>query len=133
MKKRGFSKGTLLFILDINIGEVKIDFFPLDNDLLSLERNKSFRNIFIEQNYSILFLAARGIIGIQAVHGIIPIFCGKGPQAKRLLNLITKMKVDLGSFDVEVFNSIDTLVIVDRSTIFATPMMTQLTYEGLID
>jgi len=84
----------------------------------------------------------------QRAYGLFPRILGKGDAAsvgykirpavdydQRLANLLTKhRRSGLPQFsDLEASDQIDSLVIIDRSTDWVTPMCTQLTYEGLID
>lgn len=124
IEEKGFSE-------DIKIGELKIDFIPLDSDVLSLEMSNSFKNIYVDHDESSIFAAARGIVGLQAAHGIIPRICGKGSHSRRLADMIMKMKVDVS--DVGLASNIEALVILERGCDYGTALMTQLTYEGLLD
>ncbi len=47
--------------------------------------------------------------------------------------MLLRMKKELGPSEPINSPEIDTLIILDRDVDFVTPMMTQLTYEGLID
>ena len=43
------------------------------------------------------------------------------------------MRREMGGADAQVTPQIDELIIIDRSIDMITPLLTQLTYEGLID
>lgn len=119
------------FTDQLEILEWKVDFFPLDEDLLSMEASGNFKAIYADNNLSSIFNGAKGIAAIQAAFGLIPRICGKGPLSKQLYELIVKMKVELP--DKNVSDCIDSLVILERSCDFSTPFLMQLTYEGLLD
>ena len=81
---------------------------------------------------------------VQRRHGHFPRIIGKGDGARRLADLLLRMRKELdaeessGLADISVrglLPSADTesLVIIDREVDFGTPLLTQLTYEGLID
>lgn len=83
-------------------------------------------------------------MNIQHRHGYFPRIVGKGDNAKRLADLLLRMRKEveaeqssdaINGFSKETLPSasIDNLVIIDREVDFASPMLTQLTYEGLID
>lgn len=83
-------------------------------------------------------------MGIQQRHGYFPRIVGKGDNARRLADLLLRMRKELdaeessGLADLSargLLPSPDTenLIIVDRDVDFGTPLLTQLTYEGLID
>ncbi|EEP76989.1 hypothetical protein UREG_01838 [Uncinocarpus reesii 1704] len=83
---------------DVNIAELPFYFFPLENDLLSLELQESFKDLYLE--------------------------------------LDTEESSNLGDGlrrGLMVSSTIENLIILDREVDFATVLMTQLTYEGLVD
>jgi hypothetical protein len=47
--------------------------------------------------------------------------------------MMVRMRRELAGTEQQVTPQIDELIIIDRSVDFVTPMLTQLTYEGLID
>lgn len=81
-------------------------------------------------------------MGIQQKHGLFPRITGKGDYAKRLADLLIRMRSELSAggenggtsmLDITPSNSIESLIIIDREVDFPTALLTQLTYEGLID
>ena len=81
---------------------------------------------------------------IQRRHGYIPRIVGKGDNARRLADLLLRMRKELdaeessGLTDQSVRGilpsaSIESLIIIDRDVDFGSALLTQLTYEGLID
>lgn len=76
---------------------------------------------------------------IQKKHGLFPKIIGKGDCARRLVDALLRMRneviVDdaLNPFALTPSSTIESLIIIDRETDFVTPLLTQLTYEGLID
>lgn len=79
---------------------------------------------------------------LQQRHGYFPRIVGKGDNARRLADLLVRMRkeieaeqsnLDSGSGGKMPSSSIENLIIIDRDVDFATPLMTQLTYEGLIE
>ncbi|KAI1429960.1 Sec1-like protein [Xylaria sp. FL1777] len=127
---------------DVNISELPIYFFPLERDVLSLELDDSFRDLYLFKDTTPAFLMAKALMGIQSTHGLFPRVVGKGDHAKRVAELLTRMRQEIlaGETTDEVnktglapSNSIESVVIIDREVDFVTPLLTQLTYEGLID
>ncbi|KAL9629083.1 MAG: hypothetical protein Q9164_007028, partial [Protoblastenia rupestris] len=78
-------------------------------------------------------------MGIQNAHGLFPRIIGKGDNANRLMELLLRMRTEAAAEDnAMTFGPmpsahIESLIIIDREIDFATPLLTQLTYEGLID
>ena len=77
---------------------------------------------------------------IQNVYGLFPRIIGKGDNAHRLMELLFRMRSESAADESEMSKSgpmpsasIESLIIIDREIDFATILLTQLTYEGLID
>ncbi|OTB02323.1 hypothetical protein M426DRAFT_322754 [Hypoxylon sp. CI-4A] len=127
---------------DVNIAELPLYFFPLERDVLSLELEDSFQDLFLFKDTTPTFLMAKALMGIQSQHGLFPRVIGKGDNAKRVAELLTRMRQEIlaGEDDGEgttsgltPSNTIESAIIIDREVDFVTPLLTQLTYEGLID
>ena len=127
---------------DTSIAEFPLYFLPLEKDLLSLELEDSFADLYLRKDPTPIFLLARALMLIQQKHGLFPRITGKGDHGKRLADLLARMRQELiASEDTSDTNklgltpstTIESLIVVDREIDFATPLLTQLTYEGLID
>ncbi|KAK4185529.1 Sec1-like protein [Podospora australis] len=127
---------------DTNVAELPLYFFPLDKDVLSLELDDSFRDLYLAKDPTPVYLTARALMGIQQKHGLFPRIIGKGDNAKRVSDLLLRMRQellageDVGEMDkvgLSPSNTIESVIIIDREVDFVTPLLTQLTYEGLID
>jgi hypothetical protein len=76
---------------------------------------------------------------IQQRHGLFPRILGKGDNARRLANLLLRGRKELDVVETTTMystvpsTSIENLIIIDRDVDFASLLLTQLTYEGLID
>lgn len=76
---------------------------------------------------------------IQQRHGLFPRILGKGDNARKLANLLVRARKELDADEANTpyttmpSTSIESLIVIDRDVDFATPLLTQLTYEGLID
>ena len=86
-----------------------------------------------------IFLASKALMHIQERHGYFPRILGKGNNARKLTNLLLRGRKELDTEGAPAFQScipsttIESLVIIDRDVDLATVLLTQLTYEGLID
>ncbi|KAK4251971.1 Sec1-like protein [Corynascus novoguineensis] len=127
---------------DTNVAELPLFFFPLETDVLSLELNDSFRDLYLAKDPTPIFLLARALMGIQQRHGLFPRIIGKGDNAKRVADLLARMRQELladedaGDTDrtgLSPSTTIENVIIIDREVDFVTPLLTQLTYEGLLD
>jgi vacuolar protein sorting-associated protein 33A len=117
-------------------------FFPLEKDVLSLELEDSFQDLYLSKDTTSLFLMAKALMGIQTKVGLFPRVIGKGDNAKRISALLRRMRQEALADDstgdatratLTPSNSTESVVIIDREVDMVTPLLTQLTYEGLID
>ncbi|RHZ50271.1 hypothetical protein Glove_502g6 [Diversispora epigaea] len=119
------------------IGEYHLDFIPFEDDLLSLELDYTFKELYLDGDYTSIYYAARALMKLQTLFGLFPRVLGKGDCAKHLADMLLRMRrevaVDDPSSTLVVSQNIDSLIIIDRSVDLITPLCTQLTYEGLID
>lgn len=124
-------------------GDVQVEDFPLgaswitlEDDLISLERSDdTIRRIWLEGDDTPLWDSAMALESWERVHGSFPRVFGKGDAAQRLIDLLDQRRqsgTDSASSSM-ANTSVDGLVVIDRSTDWITPLMTQLTYTGLLD
>jgi len=127
---------------DVTIGEYHLDIVPLDDDLLSMELENSFKDLFLDGDMTSLYYVAKALLKLQTIVGIIPKIIGKGKCANYLKDTLFNLRKELEANHANSISSIplfpltseiDSLIILDRSVDLITPMCTQLTYEGLID
>ena len=127
---------------DVNIAELPLYFFPLERDVLSLELDDSFRDLYLNKDTTPAFLMAKALMGIQSNHGLFPRIIGKGDNAKRVADLLSRMRQEIlageeagGATKVGLTpsNTSESVIIIDREVDLVTPLLTQLTYEGLVD
>lgn len=127
---------------DTSIAEFPLYFLPLEKDLLSLELDDSFSDLYLRKDPTPIFLIARALMLIQQKHGLFPRITGKGDDAKRLADLLARMRQELiagedtsdsNKLGLTPSTTIESLIVIDREVDYATPLLTQLTYEGLID
>lgn len=117
-----------------NLKEYFLDLIPLDYDLLSMENPEIFADSFLYNDCTYLFHIAKSIMTFQTLYGIIPNVYGKGKCAKMVAEQVFRMRQELGpNEEPQMTPKVDNLIIIDRNVDFLTPLMTQLTYEGLID
>nr|XP_039271179.1 vacuolar protein sorting-associated protein 33A-like [Styela clava] len=118
-----------------NIEEYRLDLIPLEYDLLSMEHYSSLFDCTINEDYSSLYLVARALNSLQKQFGIIPNIHCKGRYAQMVCEIMKRIRLESKSSEDEgeVPPQIDRLLILDRSVDLLSPLVTQLTYEGLID
>ncbi|KAK5124209.1 hypothetical protein LTR85_001912 [Meristemomyces frigidus] len=131
---------------EANITELNLHFLPLENDLLSLELEDSFSGLCLRKDPTPIFASAQALMKLQKQYGLFPRILGKGDNAKKLADLLQKMRSEedvnassdpsntyLTSFGLTPSSIVENLIIIDREVDFPTTLATQLTYEGLLD
>lgn len=141
---------------DVSVDVFPLHFIPLEQDLLSLCLDNAFGDLYLvcttpfqrmlytnvcqAKDPTSIFLSALALMPIQHAHGLFPRIIGKGDNAHRLMELLLRMRSEAAAEDTNMSKfgmmpsaSIESLMIIDREIDFATPLLTQLTYEGLIE
>ena len=113
--------------------EFSLDFIPFDNDLLSMELPYAFRECEIEGDYSSLYSVSRSIMKLQSVYGVIPNVRYIGKSAKMTFEILEEMKHKADTVLNQINPNIGNLIIFDRRVDLVSPLLTPLTYEGLLD
>ncbi|CAG0879490.1 unnamed protein product [Cyprideis torosa] len=145
-EKRLEEKGVLGNLATVD--QLCIDLFQVDTDLLSMEWEGDYRECHLDGDATCLFHVAKSLLTLETLFGQFRTIAGKGPTAERVHELFKRMKRETvtaaeakaGGRDgagapssVASVPLIDSLVLIDRSVDLVSPMVTQLTYEGLID
>jgi len=118
---------------DIIIDELNLDFLPIDTDLLSMESNDCFRDLYLNNDTTPIFNLAHGLITLQQLYGIIPNVYVKGDKAKQCYDSMLRMQREVPDNERKVPTQIENLILIDRSVDLITPMMFPATYEALLD
>jgi hypothetical protein len=111
-----------------------MDLIPFDVDVLSLELPFALKENFVEGDSSSLFYVARALMKMQSMYGVIPHIKGKGLTSQQIATMMLKMRreMQLGLSQTEP-PAISEVILIDRLVDPITPMLTMLTYEGLVD
>ncbi|KAK0246165.1 Sec1-like protein [Armillaria nabsnona] len=123
---------------DVSISSYNLQFIPIEEDVVSLEYESVFKDIWVDGDETAIYDSAQALITLQKLYGLFPRVIGKGDKAARLAALLTSSLVQArtSSAPDTLFQSsdkIDALIVLDRRVDMITPLLTQLTYEGLID
>ncbi|KAL5381489.1 hypothetical protein DPSP01_007202 [Paraphaeosphaeria sporulosa] len=129
---------------EASVSEWPLFFVPLADDVLSLEDGDAVTDLYLRQDPTSIYLAARALMQQQQKHGLFPRILGKGDNGKRLADLLIRMRTEVtagesSSSSTATFlglvpsSTVDSLIVIDRAVDFPTVLLTQLTYEGLID
>ena len=118
----------------IDIGEYHLDLIPFDTDLISLELESCFAEVKLDGDATLLHSVAQSLLKMQSFYGLIPNVKSIGPAARVACSKMMRMRME--QFDAEeppAESEIDTLILFDREADLVSPLVTPLTYEGLID
>ncbi|XP_024401527.1 vacuolar protein-sorting-associated protein 33 homolog [Physcomitrium patens] len=120
---------------NVTIREFPLYFIPFDEDVLSLELERSFKETKVDGDTSSLWYMARAITKLQELYGVIPNVKGKGKAASQVSDILLRMQREQAPPLPASAKppEIDTLILIDRQVDMVTPMCSQLTYEGVID
>ncbi|XP_030847880.1 vacuolar protein sorting-associated protein 33A [Strongylocentrotus purpuratus] len=115
------------------VGEYNLDLLPFDSDILSMESDSAFKDCYLQGDPTCMFHVAKSLMKLQALYGIIPNIYGKGECSRQVTDMIMRMRREMAGTERLISPQIDCLLLIDRNVDLLTPLMTQLTYEGLID
>ncbi|KAL4252461.1 STXBP/unc-18/SEC1 family protein [Abortiporus biennis] len=124
---------------DVTIAAYNLQFIPVAEDVLSLENDNAFKEIWVDGDETVVYDASQALIMLQKLYGLFPRIVGKGDYASKLAHLLLKQTSTTSTTFTsdnllgKVSEKLDSLIIIDRRVDMITPMLTQLTYEGLID
>jgi hypothetical protein len=124
----------------VQMFEWQLHLIPLDANLLSLERFNSFRELYIDNDVTIVHSIAKSLILIEDIYGTVPVIHGKGRIAKMVWDLFLRLKEAMklpprpkGSGPSPGRTGFSEIIIFDRQNDLVTPLCSQLTYEGVLD
>ena len=113
-----------------NFYSFNIDLFPIDNDLISFEKDDSFRQIYLNKDISPINSFVNSFIKLEACFGKIKHRYIKGEKAKIFSDLlIEKEKESNLTLNEEILG----MFVFDRSVDFVLPLISNESYEGIID
>ncbi|KAG5450104.1 Vacuolar protein sorting-associated protein 33A [Clonorchis sinensis] len=124
-----------------SIYEFPLTILPLDSDLVSMEDPSCFATYSISQRQQGIYQLVQGLLRFQSIFGLFPVIRAKGNKAVEVARMLTRMRreaeANLGSKSdktplTEVDCQTEMLILLDRSVDCLTPLLSQLTYEGLI-
>ncbi|KAI9454833.1 Sec1-like protein [Russula earlei] len=122
---------------DVTISSYNLQFIPIADDVVSLENSEAFKEIWVDGDETSIYDSSQAIHTLQKLFGLFPRIVGKGDHAGRLAELLTRQTTLHAGVDreslLDVSDTFDSLIIIDRRIDMITPLLTQLTYEGLID
>ena len=115
---------------DFIVHNLNIDLIPIDIDLLSLERENSLKEIYIENNMTSVGDLANAVVKLEMIFGKIKYKYIKGDVAQTFCSMVKEKEIEN---NITIKDEILGMIVLDRSVDFITLMTTNYTCEGLID
>lgn len=117
------------------IEEFPCNLFPFDNDLVSMELGGTFSEFYLDNDPTHLYQVAQALQNFQKLYGKVGKVSCKGTAAAKVWDLMQRLnrEEEDGKNGNTHLPAIEHLLLIDRSVDLLSPMVTQLTYEGLID
>lgn len=132
-----------------SIKEVPIYFYSRDNDIISMESPEVIPELLIHENWSPLYSIMKAVNNLERVLGQAKNIYYKGEWSSTVNQMLLKRReqdsiseqksVDGGDSVGSLLNArrraplIDAIILLDRWVDPVTPLLNQLTFEGLID
>ena len=117
-------------IKDFIIDTLNFDLIPIDIDLLSLEKNNTLKELYIEKNMNSINDLATAVVKLENIFGKIKYKYIKGDLAENFCKTLEEKESDMGVNNSE---EILGMIVLDRSVDFLTLISSNYTFEGLID
>ena len=123
---------------NVSIHRLQLNVFPLENDVLSLEYPDAMKETDVEGTpSSLITTVARSLLTIQDVVGRIPrvqVLGTLGEEVvKKMMTLTLEESLTSPNISSSEEGDIVAMLVLDRKVDMVTPMLTPLTYEGLLD
>ena len=112
---------------------LNIDIYQLDTEILSLEDNDAFRDIYLSNNLNSISSLSRAIIKYETIFGKIKYKYSKGFYSKKLIEILNREEEHLSKNFINKEDETLACFIFDRNIDMITPMCTNWTYEGVLD
>ncbi|KAJ6243209.1 vacuolar protein sorting-associated protein 33a [Anaeramoeba flamelloides] len=115
----------------VTLYEFDLDLFPLDQDLLTMSRNSSFASLS-QGDPEILSDVAKSLKKLEYLFGQFEEICWLGKNSQLVLQMYENLQSKRNTQTSEN-SQINKVILVDRTIDLITPLLTQQTYEGMID
>lgn len=124
------------YLGSLHTDSIELDLVPLiPSEVFSMQQPHIFKQLFCLGDTASLRWMARVLVKMQTSQlGVFPHVYAKGGRAVQVVRMMEQMLVEVGTdFADSIVPEIDNLLVIDRTVDLATPLVTQLTYEGVMD
>ena len=116
---------------DFKIENLNIDLIPIDNDLLSLEKDSCLKEIYLDEDYTCVTDLAYSLVKLETIFGKVKHKYIKGDLGLKFCNILQEKEKENSLRETN--GEILALLAFDRSVDFITLMTSNYTFEGMID
>ena len=113
-----------------SVTSFNIDLVPIENDLISMEKINSFKEIYADKDKTPISDFAESFIKLELCFGRVKHKYIKGEKAKLFNSLLEKKESEV---NMKTTDEILGMIVFDRSVDFITPFTSNYTFEGLFD
>ena len=117
----------------LNIVEFHADMILIEPYQFIVPAPNCFKRIYIDGDIDDLYLISRSLVKIEILHGMFPEIVTYGENSERVAHLLHEMKAQIGMGAFAAHPTYSQCIIIDRIYDNMTPLLTQLTYSGVID
>ena len=110
--------------------DLNLNFVPWDVDLMSLEMPYFYSKTFIDMDQSYLLPIAVSLSNLQSVYGVFPEPMAFGRLSCIVSSMMKSQNQSGGEFMQKKFEQV---FLFDRDIDYPSVLLTQMTYEGLVD
>jgi len=109
-----------------------------------MDLSGAFKECFLDGDTTSLYYVANALNNLQILYGLMPNVKGIGKCSKQVFEMMKRFRIENESrgasygvggsgTDASYLPEIDNLILIDRNIDLVTPLLTQLTYEGILD
>mmetsp|Transcript_7433 Transcript_7433/g.10985 ORF Transcript_7433/g.10985 Transcript_7433/m.10985 type:complete len:614 (-) Transcript_7433:1611-3452(-) len=115
-------------------GEFPLDLVPFDDDIISMLLPYTIKECKLDGDLQSLSFITRAIMKLQHFYGPILNLVAKGDYSFAVAQML-KRQQSIANEEIQNTKTptIHTIMLIDRSVDWITPLLTQQTYEGLLD
>lgn len=117
----------------IKVQEFHADICQLDNSRFLVNAPHCFRRVFVDNDIDDLTTIARCLVKIEILNGVFPKYYTFGIQSGRVAHILNEMKAQISNNAFTATPQFHSLIIIDRTADLFTPLLTQLSYGGMLD
>ncbi|XP_043257488.1 vacuolar protein sorting-associated protein 33B isoform X1 [Colletes gigas] len=113
----------------VTVQTLSWEFIRLDGNVLSLE-SPMFTDLYYHKDTTLLPALARNLWSLQLILGSPKLLLSFGKHSQKTFKIMESIRKCLGTSNTE--NEIGALILMDRDYDLATPLLTPVTYAGLL-